>query len=70
MSFDVSNEVKKELLTRRIEQLNLEGYQHELSKKLAEAREDLSAAEESDKAIQFVISALEVAKTELSTLED
>jgi hypothetical protein len=70
MSFDVSNEVKKELLIRRIEQLNLEGYQHELSKKLAEAREDLSAVEESNKAIEFVISALEVAQTELSTLED
>lgn len=70
MSFDVSNEVKKELLIRRIEQLNLEGYQHELSKKLAEAREDLSAVEESNKAIEFVISAIEVAQTELSTLED
>jgi hypothetical protein len=37
MSFNVSNEAKIQLLTQRIEALNLEGYQHELNKKSAES---------------------------------
>ena len=37
MTFNVSNEVKAQLLADRIHALNLEGYQNELNLKSAEA---------------------------------
>jgi hypothetical protein len=68
MSFNVSNETKQQLLTQRIEQLNLEGYQHELNKKSAEALGNTELVEQSDTAIAIIESAITVHETELADL--
>jgi hypothetical protein len=68
MSFNVSNEAKQQLLTQRIEQLNLEGYQHELNKKSAEALGNTELVEQSDAAIAIIQSAISVHETELADL--
>ena len=68
MSFNVSNETKLQLLTQRIEALNLEGYQHELNKKSAEALGNTEAVEQADTSIAIIQSAITVHETELAEL--
>jgi hypothetical protein len=68
MAFNVSNEHKAELLTQRIAALNLEGYQHELNKKSAEALGNSEVVEQSVQAIAIIKSAITVHETELAEL--
>jgi hypothetical protein len=63
--FNVSTELKTQLLTERIAQLNLEGYQHELNKATAEAIGNEQAVLEADNAIAIIVTAIEVAQTQL-----
>jgi hypothetical protein len=68
MAFNVSNEHKAELLTQRITALNLEGYQHELNKKSAEALGNSDVVAQSDEAIAIIKSAITVHEQELADL--
>jgi len=68
MAFNVSNEHKAELLTQRITALNLEGYQHELNKKSAEALGNSEVVAQSDEAIAIIESAIAVHEAELADL--
>ena len=68
MAFNVSNEHKAELLTQRIAALNLEGYQHELNKKSAEALGNSEVVEQSIQAIAIIESAITVHEAELAEL--
>ena len=68
MSFNVSNEAKIQLLTQRIEALNLEGYQHELNKKSAESLGNAELVEQSNTAIAVIESAIAVHEEELEDL--
>jgi hypothetical protein len=68
MSFNVSNEAKIQLLTQRIEALNLEGYQHELNKKSAESLGNAELVEQSNTAIAVITSAIAVHEEELADL--
>lgn len=70
MPFNVPNEVKIELLNRRIETLNLEGYQHELNKKTAELSGDVDAVTRAEEAIATIEAAIEAAQVELDSLQD
>jgi hypothetical protein len=63
--FNVSPEVKNQLLTERIASLNLEGYQHELNKATAEAIGNEQAVQEAESAIAIIVTAIEVAQTQL-----
>ena len=64
--FNVSTELKTQLLTERIAQLNLEGYQHELNKATAEAIGNDQAVLEAENAIAIIVTAIEVAQTQLA----
>ena len=64
--FNVSKELKTQLLTERIAQLNLEGYQHELNKAAAEAIGNDQAVQEAENAIAIIVTAIEVATTQLA----
>ena len=64
--FNVSTELKSQLLTERIAQLNLEGYQHELNKATAEAIGNDQAVREAESAIAIIVTAIEVATTQLA----
>jgi hypothetical protein len=68
MAFNVSNEHKAELLTQRIVALNLEGYQHELNKKSAEALGNSEVVAQSVEAIAIIESAITVHEAELADL--
>lgn len=68
MSFNVSDEAKQQLLAQRIESLNLEGYQHELNKKSAEALGNAELVEQSNNAIAIIQSAIAVHEEELADL--
>ena len=68
MSFNVSNEAKIQLLTQRVEALNLEGYQHELNKKSAEALNNAEVIEQSNAAIAVIEAAITVHEAELADL--
>ena len=68
MSFNVSGEAKQQLLAQRIESLNLEGYQHELNKKSAEALGNAELVEQSNNAIAIIQSAIAVHEEELADL--
>jgi hypothetical protein len=70
MPFNVSNETKIELLTRRLESLNLEGYHHELNKKAAEVAEDEDAITKAEEAIAVIEAAIDFVQAELDSLED
>ena len=63
--FNVSDEQKTQLLSERIAQLNLEGYQHELNKATAEAVGNEQAILEAESAIAIIVAAIEVAQTQL-----
>ena len=64
--FNVSTELKSQLLTERIAQLNLEGYQHELNKATAEAIGNDQAVQEAESAIAIIVTAIEVAQAQLT----
>jgi hypothetical protein len=66
-AFNVSPENKAALLAQRIEQLNLEGYQHELNLKQFEAvgASDSDEANNARAAIETIQTALAVCEQEL-----
>lgn len=68
MTFNIPSEQKKTILEIRLQSLNLEGYQHELSKKTAEALGDENAATQADNAINNTIAIIAVVQAELDTL--
>jgi len=68
MPFNVSDETKIQLLTQRIEALNLEGYQHELNKKSAESLGNAELVEQSNTAIAIIEAAIEIHEAELEEL--
>lgn len=68
MTFNVSNEVKAQLLTDRITALNLEGYQNELNLKSAEALGNQEVANQAQANIEVIQSAIEVHTAELNDL--
>ena len=68
MSFDVSNEVKAQLLQDRITALNLEGYQNELNLKSAEALGNQEVIDQATANIAVIVSAIEVHTAELKSL--
>ena len=68
MSFNVSNEVKAELLSQRIEALNLEGYQNELNLKSAEALGNDEVIAQAQANIDIIVSAIAVHTSELESL--
>ena len=68
MTFNVSTEHKIALLTERINALNLEGYQHELNKKSAEALGNSEVVAQSVEAMAIIQSAITVHETELADL--
>lgn len=68
MSFNVSNEVKAQLLTERIQALNLEGYQNELNLKSAEAIGNAEVVAQAQANIDVIKSAIAVHEQELSDL--
>ena len=65
MAFNIDPAVKQQLLTERISQLNIEGYQHELNRKTAEAIGNEQAITDADQAIAIIETAIVVAQTEL-----
>ena len=68
MTFNVSNEVKAELLSQRIDALNLEGYQNELNLKSAEALGNQEVIDQAQANIDIIVSAIAVHETELADL--
>lgn len=68
MSFNVPDEVKVQMLTERIKALNVEGYQHELNKKAAEAIGNDDVVASSVQAIEIIANAIAVHEQELSDL--
>jgi hypothetical protein len=68
MSFNVSNEVKAQLLADRITALNLEGYQNELNLKSAEALGNQEVVDQAAANIAVIESAIAVHEQELSDL--
>ena len=69
MAFNVSNETKIELLNRRLESLNLEGYQHELNKRAAEASGDEEAVSRAAESTAIIEAAIDFVQSELDGLE-
>ena len=63
--FNVSPEIKAQLINERLQALNLEGYQHELNKKSAEAVGNLEAVAQADEAITIIKNAIAVHQAEL-----
>jgi hypothetical protein len=68
MTFNVSNEVKAQLLADRIQALNLEGYQNELNLKSAEALGNQEVIDQATSNIAVIASAIEVHEQELASL--
>ncbi|NBR65501.1 MAG: hypothetical protein EBS85_03800 [Micrococcales bacterium] len=68
MSFNVSNEIKEQLLTERLQALNLEGYQNELNLKAAEALGNQEVIDQATANIVVIKSAIEVHTSELESL--
>jgi hypothetical protein len=68
MSFNVPDEVKIAMLEERIKALNIEGYQHELNKKSAEAIGNADVVAQSEESIAIIASAIAVHEQELSDL--
>lgn len=67
MAFDIDPEVKAQLLQQRIDQLNLEGYQHELNAKTGEALGDQAMIDQAQSAIAIIETAITVAQSELGS---
>jgi len=68
MTFNVSNEVKAQLLAERIQALNIEGYQNELNLKSAEALGNQEVADQAQANIAVIASAIQVHEQELASL--
>jgi len=68
MTFNVSNEVKAQLLADRIQALNLEGYQNELNLKSAEALGNQEVIDQAQANIAVIASAIQVHEQELESL--
>ena len=68
MTFNVSPEVKAQLLADRIQALNLEGYQNELNLKSAEALGNQEVIDQATANIAVIVSAIEVHTAELESL--
>ena len=68
MSFNVSNEVKTQMLTDRLSALNLEGYQNELNLKSAQALGNDEVVAQAQANIEVIKSAIEVHTAELEAL--
>ena len=66
--FNVSPEVKAQLLTERLQALNLEGYQNELNLKSAEALGNQEVVDQATANIAVIVSAIEVHTAELEAL--
>ena len=68
--FNISNDQKQALLQQRIDQLNLEGYNHELNLKQFEAigAAESAEAQETKMAIHSIKLALAVLTEELQTI--
>ena len=66
--FNVSPEVKAQLLTERITALNLEGYQNELNLKSAQALGNEEVIAQAQANIDVIVSAIEVHTQELESL--
>ena len=66
--FNVSPEVKAQLLADRIQALNLEGYQNELNLKSAEALGNQEVIDQATANIAVIVSAIEVHTAELENL--
>ena len=66
--FNVSPEVKAQLLTERLQVLNLEGYQNELNLKSAEALGNDEVIAQAQANIEVIKSAIEVHTAELEGL--
>jgi hypothetical protein len=68
MTFDISSEQKKAILENRLQSLNLDGYQYELSKKTAEALENEQGVAQATEAIANIVATIAVVQTELDAL--
>jgi hypothetical protein len=68
MTFDIPSEQKKAILESRLNSLNLDGYQYELSKKTAEALGDENAATQAENAMNNIIATIAVVQGELDAL--
>ena len=68
MTFNVSPEVKAQLLADRIQALNLEGYQNELNLKSAQALGNEEVIAQAQANIDIIASAIEVHEQELASL--
>jgi hypothetical protein len=68
MTFDIPSEQKKAILESRLNSLNLDGYQYELSKKTAEALGDVDAAAQAENAMNNIIATIAVVQAELDSL--
>jgi hypothetical protein len=66
--FNVSPEVKAQLLIERIQALNLEGYQNELNLKSAEALGNQEVIDQAQANIAVIQSAIAVHEAELADL--
>jgi hypothetical protein len=66
--FNVSPEVKAQLLTERIQALNLEGYQNELNLKSAQALGNDEVIAQAQANIAVIESAIQVHEAELEAL--
>ena len=66
--FNVSPEVKAQLLTERLQALNLEGYQNELNLKSAEALGNQEVIDQAQANIAIIESAIAVHEAELADL--
>jgi hypothetical protein len=64
--FNVSPEIKAQLIAERLQALNLEGYQHELNKKAAEAVGNQEAVAQADEAITIIKQAIAIHEQELA----
>lgn len=63
--FNVRPEVKAEYLATRLDQLNSEGWAHELNRATSEAIGDAKGIEEADNAIAIIVSAIAVVESQL-----
>ena len=68
MSFNVSNDLKVQLLQERLQALNLEGYQNELNLKSAEALGNQEVVDQAKANIAVIVSAIAVHEQELADL--
>jgi hypothetical protein len=66
--FNVSPEVKAQLLADRIQALNLEGYQNELNLKSAQALGNDEVIAQAQANIDVIVSAIAVHEAELADL--